>query len=40
MIWKSCSTDEALLIDLYKVLAEISATSTPELLFFIHKIVL
>lgn len=38
MIWESCRSDEALLIALYKVLAEIAGVGTTELQFFVDKI--
>lgn len=38
MIWESCHTDEGVLIDLYKVLAEVAGVSTPELQYFVNKI--
>jgi hypothetical protein len=40
MIWESCHSDEGVLIDLYKVLAEVAGVSTPELQFFVDKILI
>lgn len=37
MIWESCHSDEGVLIDLYKVLAEV-AVSSPEIQYFVNKI--
>lgn len=31
MIWDSCNSDEGVLIDLYKVLAEVAGVNTTEL---------
>ena len=41
MIYKSCSLDESVLIDLYKVLAEISGTAGQSQLlpYFVDKII-
>ena len=38
MIWESCHSDEGVLIDLYKVLAEVASFGTPELQYFVNKI--
>jgi hypothetical protein len=38
MIWDSCNSDEGVLIDLYKVLAEVAGVNTSELQYFMNKI--
>lgn len=39
MVWLSCRSDESIMIDLYRVLAEVAGVNTPEMQFFVEKII-